>query len=66
MSPLPREVARLATSGGQERNISLSFLIFLLFASIFPQFFLIFFLNLMLRVGEREGPGYATAFAPHN
>ena len=41
----------------------LKFLILLLFSSIFPKFFLIFFLNLMLRVGgspTRKGPGYAT------
>ena len=58
-----RGVARLATSGGQERNISLLFLILLLFSFIFPEFFLIFFLNLMLRVGNsptQEGPDYAT------
>ena len=63
-TPLDRGVARLSTSGGQERNISSIFLILLLFSPIFPQFFLIFFLNLVLRVGSsptREGPGYATA-----
>ena len=59
-----RVVARLATPGGQERNISLFFLIVLLFSLIFPQFSLFFFINLVLRVGgspTREGPGYATA-----
>ena len=61
---LIRGIARLATLGGQDRNISLLFLILLLFSSIFPQFFLIFFLNSMLGGGGSsptwEGPGYAT------
>ena len=58
-----RGVARLATSGGQEKNISSFFLILLLLSPIFPQFSLVFFLNLVLRVGEpptRKDPGYAT------
>ena len=42
----------VSTSGGQERNISSVFLIFLLFSPIFPQFFDIFFPNLVLRVSE--------------
>ena len=45
-----RGAARLQTSDGQERNISSFFLILLLFSPIFPQFFLIFFLNLVLWV----------------
>ena len=59
-----RGVARLSTSGRQERNISSFFLIFLLFSPYFPQFFFIFFLNLVLQVGGspiREGLGYTTA-----
>ena len=61
-----RGVVRLSTSGmsgGQERNISSVFLVFLLFPPIFPQFLFIFFLNLNFRVGgspTRECPGYAT------
>ena len=59
-----RGIARLTNSGGQERNISSFFPILLLFAPIFPHFFLIFFLNLVLWVGDsptQEDPGYATA-----
>ena len=46
-----RGIVRLSTSGGQEWNISSFFLFLLLFSANFPHFFLIFFLNLILRVG---------------
>ena len=62
-----RAVASLSLPGGQVTNISPIFPHLPVFALILPQFFLIFFLILVLRVGEsptREGPGYATAQGP--
>ena len=59
-----RPVASLTLPGGQDKNISSIFPLFSAFSLIFPQFFLIFFLIEVVRVGEsptRKGPGYATA-----
>ena len=52
ISVIFRGVARLSTSGGQERNISSFFNILVFFSPIFPKFSPIFFLNLVLRVGN--------------
>ena len=58
-----RAVASLTVPGGREFHFPHFFLKFRSIFLTFPQFFLIFFLILALRVGEsptREGPGYAT------
>ena len=58
-----RAVASLSLPGGQDRMISSIFPHFPVAFLIFPQFFFIFFLILVFRVGgspTREGPGYAT------
>ena len=60
LSEETRGIARLSTLSGQERHIFSFFLIILMFSPIFPQFFLIFFLNLVLCMGGQEGPGYTT------
>ena len=63
MSRQTRAVASLSLPGGQDKNFSSIFPHFPLISLIFPQIFLIFFLNLVFRVGgspTREGPGYAT------
>ena len=59
-----RAVASLTVPGGQEFHFPHFFPKFRSILLIFPQTFFIFFLILVLRVGEsptREGPGYATA-----
>ena len=58
-----RAVASLSLPGGQDRMISSIFPHFPVASLIFLQFFFIFFLILVFRVGgspTREGPGYAT------
>ena len=58
-----RAVASLTVPGGQEFHFPQFFLKFQSIFLIFPQTLLIFFLILVLRVGESptwEGPGYAT------
>ena len=65
MKIMDRAVASLPLPGGQDKNISSIFPFFPAFSLIFPQFFLIFFLNAVVPVGEsptREGPGYATDY----
>ena len=60
-----RAVASLTIPGGQEFHFPHLFLKFRSIFLIFPQTSLIFFLILVLRVGEsptREGPGYATDY----
>ena len=58
-----RAVASLTVPDGQEFHFPHSFLKFRSIFLILPQTFLIFFLILVLRVGDsptRKGPGYAT------
>ena len=58
-----RAVASLSLPGGQDRMISSIFPHLPVASLIFPQFFFIFFLILIFRVGGSstlEGPGYAT------
>ena len=63
LNGLFRAVASLSLPGGQDRMVSSIFPHFPVASLIFPQFFFIFFLILVFRVGgspTREGPGYAT------
>ena len=63
LSVFPRGVASLTFPGGQEFHIPQVFPQILINFSYFPQTLLIFFLILVLRVGElptRGGPGYTT------
>ena len=62
-----RAVAGLSLPGGQDRMISSTFPHFPVASLIFPQFFFIFFLILVFRVGSsptREGPGSRALATP--